>query len=203
MFTLFLFFLAQRMPGKWICAFLRALPALTWLPVLRIVRDIWMSAGHVSFKVIARGAAEWKSEEQSQRGEEGGHNPKRIGSSPPYTHTHTLAIPFTQCVCVFQGVMSTGWVSWFRGSGVWFLRPCRSPCLPLLFAFLMSGAGPRASDWHLQTALSQLSGIVSLWTRFLLYLMPNDELLLIPNEILASLHFLTLKTYYTSLNRLG
>lgn len=147
MFTLFLFFLAQRMPGKWICAFLRALPALTWLPVLCIVRDIWMSAGHVSFKVIARGAAEWKSEEQSQRGEEGGHNPKRIGSSPPYTHTHTHLSNslHTVCVCVSGG--DEYWmgqlVSW-----LWCLiSPSLSFPLPPFIVCLLNERGRAEGLW--------------------------------------------------------
>lgn len=177
MFIFTLFFLTQRVPWKKICAFLHALPALTWLPVLSIVRDIWMSAGHASCKVIARGAVEWKTEEQSQRGEEGGHNPKRIVSSPPYTHTNTHLSNSLHTVCVFQRVMGTGWgqlVSW-----LWCLiSPSSSaPRLPFLFAFLMSGAGP-AGLWLTPSvsSLTTLRGYLCLDSLpSLLYLMTNSD----------------------------
>lgn len=135
-----------RVTGNWICAFLHALPAFTWLPLLHIVRDIWMSAGYASFKVIARGAVEWKSEEQSQRGcgVGGGIILKGLEVYPPshhspthtiYTYTHPSHSLHTYPSLCFRGWWVLDGVSWFCGPGVWFLPACKPhhPTTPSLY----------------------------------------------------------------------
>lgn len=131
--------------GIWTSAFFCGLWVLTWLPLVCIVRVIWISTNHVSFNVIAQG-----DERERKRGViQKGLNPPQPPPPPPNSLHPSLLRKRKKEKKKKEAAASV--------SGFWRVAIarllCRVPLRPYsLFTFLMRGAVPLPLDWQLHAA---------------------------------------------------
>lgn len=149
--------------GIWTSAFFCGLWVLTWLPLVCIVRVIWISTNHVSFNVIAQG-----DERERKRGViQKGLNPPTPPPPPPPTPPTT---PNSLHPSLFRGKRGGSTVrSCFLAScDPSFTLPC--PSASVFIVYLLNEGGGAAPAWL--TAACGLcrrcrGGSVAFWLRML------------------------------------